>query len=178
MCSSIFTSIFAAAGICAALFLFGIAAHAQDRDMVLEGIDGDVTTNEHQYFIEKLHYLPPPPPNNIGNLMVDERDGARLHGMQTFYTFTHDRRALDMAIVWSDAFLHARNDPANGRIIWTGKRDLCWPNKATNEVQALHSGAENGDVIEHIVNTARLILENPSIWSEEAPTDTFGFGAT
>ena len=146
--------------------------------MVFEGLDGDVTTNEYQSFIDKLGYLPPPPTNNIGNLMVDERDGARLHGMQTFYEFTHDRRDLDVAIVWSDAFLHARNDPANGRIIWTGKRDLCWPNKATNDVQALHSGAENGDVIEHIVNTARLILENPAVWDQTAPPDQFGFGAT
>ena len=163
-----------------ALFFISInLLHAEDRDMVLEGLDGDVTTNEYQAFIDKLNYLPPPPTNNVDNHMVDERDGARLHGMQTFYAFTHDRRDLDMAIVWSDAFLHARNDSANGRIIWTGQRDLCWPNMATNDgVWALHSGVENGDVIEHIVNTARLILENPSIWSEQAPTDTFGFGAT
>jgi protein-S-isoprenylcysteine O-methyltransferase Ste14 len=163
----------------AMLLFVGInLARAEDRDMVLESLDGDVTTNEYQSFIDKLNYLPPPPTNNIGNFMVDERDGARIHGMQTFYAFTHDRRDLDMAIVWSDAFLQARNDPTNGRIIWTGERDLCWPNKATSEDQALHAGAENGDVIEHIVNTARLILENPSIWSEQAPTDRFGFGAT
>jgi protein-S-isoprenylcysteine O-methyltransferase Ste14 len=153
-------------------------ADAEDRDMVLEGLDGDVTTNEYQSFIAKLNYLPPPPTNNVGNLMVDEKDGARLHGMQTFYAFTHDRCDLDMAIVWSDAFLHARNDPTNGRIIWTGKRGLCWPNKDTNEVQSLHAGAENGDVIEHIVNTARLILENPAVWNQTAPPDRFGFGAT
>jgi hypothetical protein len=175
---SIFTSIFAVAGICA-LFLFGVSAWAGDRHMVFDGIDGDVTTNEYRSFINELKDLPPPPTNDIDNLMVDERDGARLHGMQTFYEFTHDRRDLDMAIVWSDAFLHARNDPANGRIIWTDKRDLCWPNKATNdEAHALYSGAENGDVIEHIVNTARLILENPAVWNQTAPTDKYGFGAT
>jgi len=153
-------------------------AQAEDRDMVLEGLDGDVTTNEYRSFIDKLNFLPSPPTSNIGNLMVDEKDGARLHGMQTFYSFTHDRRDLDMAIAWSDAFLHARNDPTNGRIIWTGKRDLRWPNKDANEVQALHAGAENGDVIEHIVNTARLILEDPAVWNLPAPPDRFGFGAT
>jgi protein-S-isoprenylcysteine O-methyltransferase Ste14 len=162
------------------LFFISInLAHAEDRDMVLDGLDGDVTTNEYQSFIDKLHYLPPPPTNNIDNLMVDERDGARIHGMQTFYAFTHERRDLDMAIVWSDAFLHARNDPTNGRVLWTGKRELCWPNKATDDTeQALYSGTENGDVIEHIVNTARLILENPAVWNETAPPDRFGFGAT
>jgi len=164
--------------VCTVLLMAGTVAQAEDRDMVLEGVDGDVTTNEYRSFIDKLNFLPPPPSNNIGNLMVDERDGARIHGMQTFYAFTHDRRDLDMAIVWSDAFLHARNDPTNGRIIWTGQRDLCWPNKETNEDQALHAGAETGDVIEHIVNTARLILENPAVWNQTAPADKYGFGAT
>jgi hypothetical protein len=42
----------------------------------------------------------------------------------------------------------------------------------------LHSSVENGDVIEHIVNTARVILENPPVWNETAPPDQFGFGAT
>jgi protein-S-isoprenylcysteine O-methyltransferase Ste14 len=158
--------------------MVGNVARAEDRDMVFEGLNGDVTTNEYRSFVDKLNVQPPPPTNNIGNLMVDEKDGARLHGMQTFYEFTHDRRDLDMAIVWSDAFLHARNDPTNGRIIWTGKRDLCWPNKATNDVQALHSSAENGDVIEHIVATAKLILEDPSLWAQTAPADKYGFGAT
>ena len=154
-------------------------AKTEDRDMVLEGLDGDVTTNEYRSFIDKLNFLPPPPTNNIDNSMVDERDGARLHGMQTFYAFTHDRRDLDMAIVWSDAFLHARNDPTNGRITWTGQRDLCWPNKDPNDkVWAGHSSSENGDVIEHIVNTARLILENSAVWNQTAPPDKFGFGAT
>ena len=41
----------------------------------------------------------------------------------------------------------------------------------------MYSGTENGDVIEHIVNTARLILENPAVWNETAPPDNFGFGA-
>jgi hypothetical protein len=161
------------------LLLIFFSSRVFAHDMRFDSIEGDVTTNECRSFIEHLdQQLPPPPTNNIGNLMVDEKDGARLHGMQTFYSFTHDRRVLDFAIAWSDAFLHARNDPTNGRVIWTGKRDLCWPNKATDEAQALHSGAENGDVIEHIVNTARLILENPAVWNETAPADKFGFGAT
>ena len=146
--------------VCLALLLAKQAAASDD--FVLDGLDGDVTTNEYQAFLIKLQELPPPPTNNIDNLMVDERDGSRIHGMQTFYAFTHNREVLDKAIEWSDAFLHARNDPTNGRIMWTGQRELCWPNKATNDTeQVLYTGTENGDVIEHIVNTARLILENP-----------------
>ena len=150
------------------------------HDMRFESVDGAVTTNEYQSFIDHLdQQLPPPPTSNIGNLMVDEKDGARLHGLQTFYAFTKDRRVLDKAVEWSDAFLHARNDPANGRMVWTGRRELCWPNKETNDsAHALYSGTENGDVIEHIVNTARLILENPPVWNQPAPPDKFGFGET
>ena len=141
------------------------------HDMRFERLDGDVTTNEYKSFVEHLDVqLPPTPSNNIGNLMVYERvGGATLHGMQTFYSFTHDKRVLDKAVEWSDAFLHARNDPVTGRMQWTGQRELCWPNKETNDVLALYSGAENGDVIEHIVNTARLILEDSSLWSQTAP---------
>lgn len=147
--------------------------------MVLEGLEGDVTTNELAAFIEAINALPAPPTDNVGNTMVYEAaGGARLHGMQTFYSFTKDRRALDRAIAWSDAFLKARNDPTTGRVVWTGKRELCWPNKAPNDVHALYSGTENGDVIEHIVNTAKLILENPSLWAQTAPRDTCGFGET
>ena len=78
--------------ICFCLPAFANAA--EDRDMVLESLDGDVTTNEYQSFIDKLAFLPPPPSNNIGNLMVDEKDGARQHGLQTVYEFTHDLRDL------------------------------------------------------------------------------------
>ena len=163
--------------VCLALLLAKQAAASDD--FVLDGLDGDVTTNEYQAFLIKLQELPPPPTNNIDNLMVDERDGSRIHGMQTFYAFTHNREVLDKAIEWSDAFLHARNDPTNGRIMWTGQRELCWPNKATNDTeQVLYTGTENGDVIEHIVNTARLILENPAVWNDTAPPDAFGYGAT
>jgi protein-S-isoprenylcysteine O-methyltransferase len=159
--------------------LLTVANVAHAANMVLTGLDGDVTTNEYKSFIDKINSLPPPPTNNIGNTMVYESaGGAKLHGMQTFYSFTKDRRVLDLAITWSDAFLHARNDPVTGRTVWTGKRELCWPNKETNNLYALYTGTENGDVIEHIVNTAKLILENPSLWSQEAPPDTCGFGRT
>src|SRR6185503_6421492 len=165
--------------LCCVLLLTTATVHA-DEDMRLESVDGDVTSREYQSFIDKVNSQPPPPSNNIGNIMVYERlGGGTLHGLQTFYSFSKDRTVLDLAIVWSDAFLHARNDPVTGRIMWTGKRELCWPNKETNDLaHVFFSGAENGDVIEHIVNTAKLILETPSLWSLTAPADKFGFGKT
>lgn len=150
------------------------------EDFVINGLAGDVTTNEYKAFLVKLRELPPPPSNNIGNTLVYERiGGASLHGMQTFYSFTHNREVLDKAVEWSDAFLHARNDPVTGRVVWTGKRELCWPNKGNNDTEhVLYSGTENGDVIEHIVATAKLILEDSSLWNQTAPPDHYSFGAT
>jgi hypothetical protein len=178
--SSPFASVFLAAGICVGFLWVGYAAYAKDEHMVFMGLEGDVTTNEYKSFINKLNYLPPPPSNNLGTVMVYERvGGGTLHGLQTFYAFTKDRRVLDKAVEWSDAFLHGRNDPTNGRMVWTGKRELCWPNKETNDTaHLLYSGTENGDVIEHICNTAKLILETPAVWEQSAPPDQFGFGET
>ena len=165
----------------AILLLIFFSSRVLAHDMRFESVAGEVTTNEYRSFIEHLdRQLPPTPSNNLGNVMAYERvGGATLHGMQTFYGFTRDRRVLDKAVDWSDAFLHARNDSTNGRILWTGRRELCWPNKDPNDTaHFLYGGTENGDVIEHICNTARLILENPPVWPESAPPDRFGFGAT
>src|SRR5262245_46984874 len=53
--------------------------------MVLQGLEGDVTTNEYKSFIAKLDYMPPPPSNNIENPMVYERlGGGNLHGCRRF----------------------------------------------------------------------------------------------
>ena len=131
----------------------GMVAHAEDRDMVLGGIDGDVTTNECQSFINKLHFLPPPPSNNIGNLMVDERDGARLHGMQTFYEFTHDRRDLDKAsrVVGCVFFTRATTQRTAASCGPANVNSVGRTRKSTTTAHVLYSGTENGDVIEHIV---------------------------
>ena len=161
------------------LLLVLTSGSALAHDMRFDSVEGDVTTNEYNSFIEHLdQQLPPTPSNNIGNVMVYERvGGGTLHGMQTFYAFTKDRRVLDKTVEWSDAFLHARNDPTNGRIMWTASETSAGRTKTrTTQTMFCYTGAENGDVIEHICNTAKLILENPSVWNETAPPDGFGFG--
>src|ERR1041385_6724993 len=81
---------------CVLVLAAGGVANAKDVRMVLEGLDGDVTTNEYNSYIAAISNFPPPPSNNIGTVMVYERlGGSRLHGMQTFFSFTHDRRAMD-----------------------------------------------------------------------------------
>src|SRR5262245_1212207 len=105
-------TLWARAGFCIFWLFAGVSGDAR---MVLEGLDGEVTTNELNAFVSFVNALPAPPSNNIGNTMVYESvGGAKLHGMQTFYSFTKDRGVLDVAVTWSDAFLKARNDPMTG----------------------------------------------------------------
>ena len=45
----------------------------------------------------------------------------------------------------------ARNDPIKGRILWTGNRDLTWPNSPRfHRPIPLLPGEENGDILGHI----------------------------
>jgi hypothetical protein len=82
-------------------------------------------------------------------------------------------------IRFADAALACRNHPVNGRLIWTGKRELCWPNKALTADDAAYSGTESGDVIAHIAYCAELILRTPAIATNVVPIgDPHGYGAT
>ena len=82
-------------------------------------------------------------------------------------------------IRFADAALACRNDPMNGRVMWTGKRELCWPNKTLTAEDAAYSGSESGDVIAHIAYCAELILRIPALWTNTVPIgDPRGYGAT
>jgi hypothetical protein len=82
-------------------------------------------------------------------------------------------------INFSDHMLAARNDPVTGRILWNGKRELTWPNKLLTAPDAGYSATENGDIIQHIANCAKLILEHQELWNQTVPFgDSFHYGET
>ncbi|MGO4272929.1 discoidin domain-containing protein, partial [Paenibacillus sp. TAF58] len=77
------------------------------------------------------------------------------------------------------------NNSDTGRVLWNGKRELAWPNKKVGEVNSDglliegYSGSENGDVIGHIAYSAKLILQNKSLWNKTVPFgDTAQYGET
>jgi hypothetical protein len=107
-------------------------------------------------------------------------NAAKLAGqLRTLFDLTGDAYYLDQMIKFGDHMLAARNDPETGRVIWTGKREPCWPNKADTAGDAAYCGAENGLVVVQIVSTARVIFQNPSVWNRTVGIpDPHGYGAT
>ncbi len=101
--------------------------------------------------------------------MVYGNLGKASEACADIYEITHDRQVLDELVKRADLMLAGRNDPKKGRILWTGKRELTWPNSPDSTDEFLYAGTENGDVIGHICNTARLILQDKSLWSEKQP---------
>jgi hypothetical protein len=76
---------------------------------------------------------------------------------------THDREIIDKMLEYAEQMMAARNHPETGRILWTGKRDPVWPNKAEDAKDAKSAGTENGDVIGHIAYAALLVLQDKSL---------------
>ena len=147
-------------------------------EMLIENLDGPVTANEIAAFKAFMKSQPAAGDNNH-NHWVYGSGGKNIEALGMIYEISGDRDILDQMIRFADAALASRNDPANGRMIWTGKRELCWPNAATNSATAKYSGSENGDVIGHIAYCAELILKTPAIWTNKvAISDPNNFGAT
>src|SRR5439155_4389897 len=83
---------------------------------------------------------------------------------------TQDREILDQLIGAVDKMLAGRNDPENGKLIWTGKRDLIWPNRI-DAPEPQGGSTEQGDVLAHIALAAKSILQTKSIWNEKLAGD-------
>jgi hypothetical protein len=111
--------------------------------------------------------------------MVYGPGGMAVEALGRMVEISGDRDLLDRMIVFTDAMLAARNDPKTGAIIWTGARELVWPNQVPKDGQPLYSGAETGDVIGHIAFAAKLILQHEKLWNVKVTGgDPSGFGAT
>ncbi len=146
--------------------------------MYLDSLTGPVTKNELEQF-KGFMADRQPADHNIGNRWVYGSSGHDTEALGIMYEINGDIDILNQMIRFTDAGLSARNDPNSGRIIWTGKRELCWPNKRTTAPDAAYSGTENGDVIGHIAYCAELILQAPSVWKKIVPVgDPCGYGTT
>ncbi len=144
--------------------------------MVIERLDGAVTSKEISSFVDHIKTVAPPS-DNLGNAMVYGNGGRNAEALGQMYEVSGQRQILDIQLNYADEFLAGRNNSATGRVLWTGKRELAWPNKDTSSEEAAYSGAENGDVIAHIAYAAKLILRNQALWNV-AVADPHGYGAT
>lgn len=146
--------------------------------LLIEHLDGPVTPAEVAAFKGYVQTLPLPT-GNEHNAMVYGAAGMAVEALGTMFETTHDRAILDRMIEFTDAMLAGRNDVSSGRVLWTGRRELAWPNKRVGEPDAAYSGSENGDVIGHIAYAARLILHEPALLGlNVGGGDPHGFGST
>lgn len=136
-------------------------------EMVIESLDGAVTRDEIASFKTFMQGRQPSD-NNVGNDWVYGESGKDTEALGMMFEVSADVAILDRMISFADAALACRNDPTNGRVIWTGRRELCWPNKALTAPDARYSGSESGDVVGHVAYCAKLILQTPSIWTNRA----------
>jgi hypothetical protein len=165
-------------GLLALLSFQGMApAHAAEA-MVVEGSSGSVTAREIHAFKRFMQDVPPAT-NNLHNAMVYGAGGEAAEALGRMFEISGDVELLDRMLAFTDRMLAARNDPKTGVVIWTGARELVWPNQVPKDGQPLYSSTENGDVVGHIAYAARLILENKKLWAGKVPGgDPLGFGAT
>ena len=158
--------------------LTAVVFSARAADMMIESLDGPVTTNEIAAFKAFMRTQPAGGDNNH-NYWVYGDGGKNIEALGMVYEISGDQGILDQIIRFADAALASRNDPTNGRVIWTGGRELCWPNSPVDSKTAKYSGSENGDVIGHVAWCAELILKTPAIWANRVGIgDSNGFGAT
>jgi hypothetical protein len=177
----------------ASLIVLGALASRPARAYVIEGLDGPPTANELASLKSGLavDYKaapqtcagPPCGPFNIflanhGNNYVYGQSGGAVEGMIALYQVTKDRQVLDSMVYFADQMLAHRNDRYKTHDMYTGKPELCWPNKDPGPEYG-YCGTEQGDVLGHITSVALEIVKSPALWKEVTPVpDTLKFGAT
>lgn len=159
------------------------SASAAGEEILIEPSSWGVVTAKELNAFKAYMRTRPLPTTNEGNKMVwgaaSGSPGTDTEALGIMYELTEDGEVLDMMITFVDEMLKNRNDPDNGRMIFTGKRELCWPNKSVTDQDATYAGPENGNIIMHIANCAKYILKTPSLWDTAVPVgDKYGYGIT
>lgn len=152
-----------------------IASSKLNAQMVIESLGGPVTETEigkFKSYITSLT-LPTLASSNSSDLPFGTTGFKRVLPMGVMYLMTGDREILDVMLKWTDRILSMRNDSVSGNFDWTGNRELIW------YPQDVRTHAEQGQTASHISFAARLILQNPSLWTQTvASGDPYSYGAT
>ncbi|CAG8728935.1 8867_t:CDS:1 [Cetraspora pellucida] len=150
-----------------------------NKSMSIVSLDGPVTQNEIDLFIGFLEQPNRIPTTALDNEIADKQPGQDVEALGLVYEVTQNPQILDRMITYSDTFLSLRNDPVNGRIMWTGKRELVWCTKPDNGTLSGYAGSEGLDTAGHIAYTAYHILKTPCLWDVNVTdNDPHKYGAT
>jgi len=176
-----------------AALLCWLTANTTQAQLVIDSLDGEVTQNEVDTFIDVVSATSIPVSQWTAtithNQLADGKGGMTLEGINYLYVVTGDilslsverAQLLDLAIAWTDAWLIHRNDLPLGeqRVMWTGYIEPVWPPNCPTCASPTYYESEVGDTVGHMAFTAHNILSTPSIWSDTVPDgDPNGFGTT
>ncbi len=148
--------------------------------MAYTDINGKLTKDELESFVAYAQKKYQPAKDNLDNKMA-YKDESAIDAMCMVYDITKDTRLLAPMLRGADGILYARNDQpgGDGRKVFTGKVEKCWPNKEIGAPNETYSGSENGNVLGHVAYVAECILNTPSVWEETVPDgDPKGYGKT
>ena len=153
--------------------------------MTLQSIYGAVTATETSSFKSFMAGESPPAGQTYDNTIADGTAGMETEALGLMYEVTNDPALINQMIAYADQFLALRNDFTDRRVMWDGSVDPVWLTKpATNSdgsvnTQAGYAGCENNDIVGHIADCAKLILESPALWNATVPDgDSHTNGAT
>src|SRR5438105_1057408 len=90
--------------------------------LLIDSLDGPITTNEMAEFRDLALSQPLPTHNHHNNLVYGGSHQAD-DLLVAMYEITGDRVFLNRLIEFSDAILACRNDTNTGDLFWTGKRE-------------------------------------------------------
>ncbi|WP_434634645.1 hypothetical protein [Chromobacterium sp. CV08] len=163
-----------------ALYLGAACAGAQAAAMTVDSLDGPVTGNEIQSFVDFIQGMQPIL-SESGEEWSQGDDGKAMKALSQVYDIAPRKEILDKMTSYCDALLSQRNDilpaPAGQRKIWTGRIDPVWPN--TPDKYPIQTGGEQGDPVGHLASCARAILKTPALYKQNvAGGDRYRFGAT
>jgi hypothetical protein len=145
------------------------AARALPR-LLIESLDGPVTTNELAAF-KNFALALPLPVGNHGNNLVYGRSHQADDLLATMYEITGDRIYLNRLIEFSDAILACRNNTSTGDLFWTGKREATWASGAgtANGTNYLTTQVESGAILEMLAHCSQIIIAHKELWNETVP---------
>ncbi|CAG8472382.1 10405_t:CDS:2, partial [Cetraspora pellucida] len=140
---------------------------------------GLVSQSEIDSFIGFLGLPSRIPTTALYNQIANGQAGQDVEALALVYEITQNTQILDRMITYSDTFLSLRNDPVNGRIMWTGQRELIWCTKPNNETNSGYAGPEGLDTVGHIAYTAYQILKTSCLWDKNVTdNDPYKYGKT
>lgn len=152
-------------------------------NMVIDSLDGPITQNEIDSFKSYIQHLEPvvwPNTERLQTEYAQGKTGENIKAMGLMYELTRDIDILNRMIYFTDVVLSQRNDilpaPYGQRTVWTNTIAPVWPGNSTGIAAA---DSANADPVGHLANSAKLILQTPSIWNTIVPDgDPYGNGAT